>query len=211
MKVLIYSDVHGNLPAFEIMLEKEGRCDRYICLGDLVNYGPWSNECVELALSLPNSSFIMGNHEEAFLLGKYPGTNAMVQAFFEKTWPTFTKHEEIKKFDEYCELDRFICRHTVYNSYVYPDTQITLDQHYLIGHSHYQFRYANNGFDLINAGSVGQNRKYINEINYLVYDSEKQLVTEKSIVYDVDVVIEQMKKQNYPAVCVDYYLKKDRI
>ena len=35
MKILIYSDVHGNLPAFEKMLEIEGVCDGYVCTGIL--------------------------------------------------------------------------------------------------------------------------------------------------------------------------------
>ncbi|MFD0777232.1 metallophosphoesterase family protein [Flavobacterium myungsuense] len=91
MKVLIYSDVHGNLPAFEKMIKKEKACEKYICLGDLVNYGPWSNECVELAISLPNSTLIMGNHEEAFINGFYPGTNPLVQDFFKMTYPSFQK------------------------------------------------------------------------------------------------------------------------
>ena len=81
MKILIYSDVHGNLPAFEKMLKEEGSCDGYICLGDLVNYAPWSNECVDLAISLPNSILIMGNHEKAFINEFYPGTNPLVQDF----------------------------------------------------------------------------------------------------------------------------------
>jgi predicted phosphodiesterase len=98
MKLLVYSDAHGNFPAFELMLKEEGVCDQYICLGDLVNYGPWSNECVELANSLPNSTLLMGNHEEAFITGKYPGSNPMVQAFFENKLPIFT---EIKLINRY--------------------------------------------------------------------------------------------------------------
>ena len=96
MKTLIYSDVHGNLPAFEAVLKDAGRCDQYICLGDLVNYGPWSNECVELALSLPNSVFLMGNHEEAFIQGSYPGNNPLVKSFFEKCHLGFNRINEIK-------------------------------------------------------------------------------------------------------------------
>jgi hypothetical protein len=47
MRILIYSDVHNNLPAFEQMLKEVVHCEAYISLGDLVNYGPWSNECVD--------------------------------------------------------------------------------------------------------------------------------------------------------------------
>jgi hypothetical protein len=33
----------------------------------VVNYGPWSNECVELIENLENSFKVMGNHEEYYL------------------------------------------------------------------------------------------------------------------------------------------------
>ena len=208
MKILIYSDVHGNLPAFQKMLEFEGMCDGYICLGDLVNYGPWGNECVDLAMSLPNSTLIMGNHEEAFINGYYRGENILVQRFFEKTYPKFTKKEVISQFVNELKLDDFICIHTINNTNIYPDTKMSLDANYIIGHSHHQFKYCNNGFTLYNAGSVGQNRKYINEINYLIYDIETKVISMKSVIYDLESLINQMKKEDYPKICIDYYSNK---
>jgi len=210
MKVLIYSDVHGNLPAFEIMLEKEGSCDKYICLGDLVNYGPWSNECVELALSLPNSTIIMGNHEDAFIKGTYSGSNVLVNSFFEKTRPNFTKTQNISQFLNITKLDHFNCTHTINNMCIFPDTKIDLNNNFIIGHSHHQFSHSNNGFILFNSGSVGQNRKFINEINYLIYNTETKSISMKSILYDIEPIISQMKKENYPKICIDYYLEKER-
>lgn len=210
MKVLIFSDVHGNLPAFEIMLATVGSCDKYICLGDLVNYGPWSNECVELALTLPNSIMIMGNHEEAFISGTYPSSNILVNTFFEKTRPNFIKTQKISRFVNDTKLDQYLCTHTINNMYLYPDTQIELNNNYIIGHSHHQFSYSNSGFILLNSGSVGQNRKFINEINYLIYNTETKSVLMESILYDIEPVINQMKKENYPKKCLDYYLKKER-
>lgn len=210
MKILIYSDVHGNLPAFERMLKEEGSCDGYICLGDLVNYAPWSNECVDLAVSLPNSILLMGNHEEAFINGKYPGTNPLVQDFFEMTFSSFKKTEIIKSFAVDSQLDDFICKHTINNSYIFPDTQVNLNNNYIIGHSHHQFEYKNNNFTLYNSGSVGQNRKYINEINYLVYDVELKSITMKSVIYNIDIVINEMKHLSYPIDCINYYFNKSR-
>lgn len=210
MKVLIYSDVHGNLPAFEKMLEKEGYCDKYICLGDLVNYGPWSNECVELAMSLPNSIIIKGNHEEAFIKGKYPGNIELVLSFFKKTRANFTKVQEINRFVNETTLDHFICSHTINDLYIYPDTNIELENNFIIGHSHHQFRYSKNEFVLFNAGSVGQNRKFINEINYLIYNTETKNISMESILYDIEPIIRQMKKENYPKLCIDYYLQKEK-
>ena len=68
MKIAIFSDVHGNLPALEKFLSMvNGKVDGYLCLGDVVNYGPWSNECLELVLNLPNLSIVRGNHEDLFI------------------------------------------------------------------------------------------------------------------------------------------------
>jgi len=208
MKILIYSDVHGNLPAFEKMLKDEKDCEGFVCLGDLVNYGPWSNECVDLAISLPNSIVIMGNHEEAFIDGFYPGTNPLVQDFFKMTYPDFKRNDQIKLFLLETNLDEFVCKHTINDSYIYPDTQIILDNNYIIGHSHHQFEYRNNNFVLYNSGSVGQNRKYINELNYLVYDSDLKSIEMKSALYNLDLVINEMKRLSYPVDCINYYNSK---
>jgi predicted phosphodiesterase len=208
MKILIYSDVHGNLPAFEKMLKIAGSFDGYICLGDLVNYGPWGNECVDLAMSLPNSKLIIGNHEEAFINGFYPGTNTLVQNFFKMTYPNFERNGQIKTFLLQAKLDDFVCRHTINNSYIYPDTQITLDCNYIVGHSHHQFEYKNNEYVLYNTGSVGQNRKFINELNFLVYDSDLKSIEMKSAIYNLDLIINEMKRLSYPEDCISYYFNK---
>ncbi|MDP3312574.1 metallophosphoesterase [Lutibacter sp.] len=208
MKILIYSDVHGNLPAFEKMITLEKNVDGYICLGDLVNYGPWSNECVDLAMSLPNSRVIKGNHEEAFIEGFYRGTNSLVQKFFNITFSNFQRKESIESFLAETILDKFICKHTIRDNYIYPDTQILLDNNYIIGHSHHQFEYKNNNFVLYNAGSVGQNRKYINESNYLIYDTDLKIIEMKSVWYNIDLVINEMKYLSYPIECINYYRNK---
>ena len=210
MRILIYSDVHGNLPAFEKMIALEKSVDGYICLGDLVNYGPWGNECVDLAMALPNSTLIMGNHEEAFINGIYPGTNSLVQDFFEMTYRNFQRQDCLHSFLLETKLGDFICKHTISNIYVYPDTRITLDNNYIIGHSHHQFEYNNNNFRLYNSGSVGQNRKYINELNYLIYDSDLKTIKMKSDIYDLDLLVNEMKSLNYPEDCINYYINKQR-
>lgn len=208
MRWLIYSDVHGNLPAFEKMLKHETSIDSYICLGDLVNYGPWSNECVELAKTLPNSIILMGNHEEFFINGNYGGTNTLVKSFFNLTYPHFKHFEQIKEFITSFELERYQCIHTINNTYIYPDTKAALNNNYVIGHSHYQFIYQNNGYTLYNAGSVGQNRKEINKINYLIYETDSSTMSLKSLEYNIYLLINEMKRLGYPEACIHYYLDK---
>lgn len=210
MRVLVYSDIHGNLPAFETMLKNAGDCDQYICLGDLVNYGPWSNECVDLALSLPNSVIIRGNHEEAFIAGSYPGDNTLVKLFFATTHSDFKRQEQIKAFLNEYILGNYVCTHTILNQYIYPDTSVELAADYIIGHSHHQFKYMSNGHTLYNAGSAGQNRKLINISSYILYDAEKESVTLENVMYDFNLLINEMKARNYPKESIDYYLNKQR-
>jgi diadenosine tetraphosphatase ApaH/serine/threonine PP2A family protein phosphatase len=65
MRVLVLSDVHGNLPALEAVLKDAGPVDAIWNLGDTVGYGPWPNECVARVASLPESLHLSGNHDLA--------------------------------------------------------------------------------------------------------------------------------------------------
>ena len=70
MKCIILSDIHGNLHALQAVLERIARDvqpDACILLGDLIDYGPHSNEVVELIRqqSWPVLANVRGNHEAA--------------------------------------------------------------------------------------------------------------------------------------------------
>lgn len=71
MRIGVISDIHGNLPALKVVLDKFKieECDCIYCLGDTIAIGPFSKECIELLLTLPNIKFVMGNHEEYFVNG----------------------------------------------------------------------------------------------------------------------------------------------
>jgi len=211
MKILIFSDVHGNLPAFEEMIKNEPGVESYICLGDLVNYGPWSNECVSLAKSLKNAILLIGNHEVDFLLGNYSGNNHIAKLFFEFCYPKFNHISAFSSFLESYNFNGYILKHNLAFDVIYPDSEISLDNNYIIGHSHYQFMIKKNGFTLYNTGSVGQNRRYINVIDYLVFYPDKKYFELKNIRYNVEPVIQKMKNMGYPYDCIEYYNEKPRI
>jgi len=48
MKIALFSDIHGNLPALEAVFDdiEKRRPDAIYCLGDLVGYAPWPNEVI---------------------------------------------------------------------------------------------------------------------------------------------------------------------
>ncbi|MCW3110493.1 MAG: metallophosphatase family protein [Segetibacter sp.] len=64
-RIAIFSDVHGNLPALETVLSdiNKRNIDQVYCLGDLVDFAPWTNEVIELIKGL-RISCLMGNHDE---------------------------------------------------------------------------------------------------------------------------------------------------
>ncbi len=69
MRLMIFSDIHGNLAALQSVLNDSAGRDvhRRICLGDLVGYGPYPNECIELIRGLKNCRCLAGNHDVAAL------------------------------------------------------------------------------------------------------------------------------------------------
>ncbi|MBI4198952.1 MAG: metallophosphoesterase family protein [Chloroflexi bacterium] len=67
MQVLIVGDIHGNLEAFQSVLEdarKAGGVGEVWCLGDTVGYGPDPGPCLEL-LQGPGHCTVAGNHDRA--------------------------------------------------------------------------------------------------------------------------------------------------
>lgn len=204
MRTLVFSDVHGNLPALETLLRGES-VDNYIFLGDAVNYGPWSNECVDLINTLYCVK-IMGNHEKTFLSGKYE-TDGLVKRFFEFCYPLFDRFEGIRNWIESYKLDGFIFQHTIWDRIIYPDSHILFNENYIIGHSHHQSYHKSGKNKLYCIGSVGQNRQYINKIDYLIIDDHYEL---KSILYDESIILNEMKARGYPGEFVEYYSNKGR-
>jgi len=65
MKYAIISDIHGNMPALQLVLEdaKQHGVDGYLFAGDYCINAPWFNEVVSCMRSLPNARFIRGNEE----------------------------------------------------------------------------------------------------------------------------------------------------
>lgn len=66
MRYALFSDVHGNLEALEVVIDhlSQLKADRVIFLGDAVGYGPNPNEVCDLIRPLADVS-IIGNHDAA--------------------------------------------------------------------------------------------------------------------------------------------------
>src|SRR5262245_61955421 len=68
-RTIIFGDVHGCYAEWMELLDKvsPGPGDRLISLGDLICKGPSSARTLDLAMSLPNLTCVVGNHELRYL------------------------------------------------------------------------------------------------------------------------------------------------
>ena len=64
MKILIISDIHANLEAFEACMAEAPQYDRVFNLGDVVGYGASPNEVVNKSREL-GGLLVRGNHDKA--------------------------------------------------------------------------------------------------------------------------------------------------
>lgn len=64
MRLGLLGDIHGNLHAFEAVLDEVARLrvDRTVCLGDLVGYNAFPSQCISLARTRCER-IVMGNHD----------------------------------------------------------------------------------------------------------------------------------------------------
>jgi diadenosine tetraphosphatase ApaH/serine/threonine PP2A family protein phosphatase len=66
----LISDIHANLEAFEAVLAELAGVEAYLCLGDIVGYGPDPSACVRRVQQLPGLACVVGNHDLA-AAGRY--------------------------------------------------------------------------------------------------------------------------------------------
>lgn len=212
MKVAVFSDVHANLIALEQFVRStQDVVDEYLCLGDVVNYGPWNDQCFDIIMSLPGITVLEGNHERLFL-----GTEdidhemPLVQDFFHHSNAFFSRKDLISDLPRHCQLGTFKCLHTIGDCSIYPYTSIDIACNHMIGHSHHQFQIERSGFMLVNPGSIGQNRKWIDMLDYLIIDLESREIQMQSEPYDFDLFLSELRQRHYPENCIAYYANKPR-
>jgi predicted phosphodiesterase len=75
MRLAVLSDIHSNLPALEAVLKQvtAAGVDTLCCLGDIVGYGPFPNECIALVREQA-AAVVKGNHDSG-VLGETPPTD----------------------------------------------------------------------------------------------------------------------------------------
>lgn len=212
MSIGVIADVHANLLALDAVLAEgdASGVERWICLGDLVGYGPQPRECLERCADR-EIACILGNHEARLLGLPTARFNEMAEFAIEFAAAQIgaAGRSQLRGFATTIDVDgeALFCHGSPADRDVYLFTlsqlQAVIDEsaHPLIfcGHTHQQ--YAFDGvelwtgpaeFDLrrrrpllVNGGSVGQPRDGDPRAAYAVWDRSSRRLYMRRVSYDV--------------------------
>jgi putative phosphoesterase len=179
MKLLILSDIHGNWPALQSIVNAEFDADQILCLGDLVDYGPEPAACVAWAMQERSKArFIQGNHDWGVALRKDPRSSppfrrltVSTQAFsIQALTPAMLQFlRELKPMDSFEMLGkRCVACHAAPSDPLFRylrTTQKDLENeisvagtpdYLFFGHTHWPLLQRIGRTTIVNPGSVGQ-------------------------------------------------------
>ena len=231
MRHAIFSDIHGNLPALESVLDdmSTAQVDSYFCLGDVVGYGAYPDECVELVRDL-GCLTVAGNHDFA-VLGKISIQHFNKMAKKSTLWTRDTLTTDSLEFlgnlplvEEYGEIS--LVHGSLYSPELFDYIQNSYDAYLslcktpgrlcFIGHSHIPVAFVQDPFItysleteievpkegkiLVNVGSVGQPRDQTPQACDVGYDDETNTISIRRTKYDIERAIDGIQEKGLPSV-----------
>lgn len=211
MILSVISDIHGNLPALEAVLEDvPDDVDKLVCLGDVVGYGPWPVECVA-QVKAHCSTIVQGNHDrevadpdgytdnEQAMAGLYYAREQLQDADIE--WlQSLSRRTEILGgrvllvHDHPETIDRYVTPRS------FPEVRPYLDDYdaALLGHTHLQHEAVIDDRLILNPGSVGQPRDGDSRAAYAVVDTDNWETDLRRVEYDIGRVQEKVEEAGLP-------------
>jgi diadenosine tetraphosphatase ApaH/serine/threonine PP2A family protein phosphatase len=148
MRYLILSDIHSNLLALEAVLEDAPSGLPVWCLGDIVGYGPYPNECIQRVRGL-EAACVVGNHDWA-AMGKLDVRDFNLDAQRSVLWTQrqltpasleYLEHLPLRLIEGAFTLVHGSPREPIWEYILYPSTaranfeHLSTD-HCLVGHTH---------------------------------------------------------------------------
>lgn len=213
MKLLVISDIHGNMQALDAVMSIAH--DEVICLGDIVDYGPSPGECIDL-LDKQGIPTIMGNHDNAVAFRMECGCGYEYKHLSvstrEYTWNVLNERQLgfLKKLP--FSLERVENGRKLYFThgsplsfydYIKPDTPEEVIRGYIngldadfifVGHSHTPFVRKIGDVTLVNPGSVGQPKDEDNRASCAVFDTDTLRTEIIRVRYDMETVCDNIRK-----------------
>ncbi|MBS3816143.1 MAG: metallophosphoesterase family protein [Candidatus Thermoplasmatota archaeon] len=211
MKTLLISDIHGNYEALKGVLREEN-WDKIYCMGDIVDYGPSNQKCVEL-IKKKADLVVRGNHDNAAAFGVDCGCGYEIKDLSQEVRKITVEDISEESKDYLRELpmtestEKYFLTHASKDDlykYLKPDTSEDefegfkdLDQDIvLLGHTHIPMDREIDGKRYINPGSLGQPRDGDTRAAYAVLEDDE--ITFERLKYDIETVIEKMREKDYP-------------
>ncbi len=218
MKLLLIADIHANYEALQTVLKVPH--DRVICLGDIVDYGPDPDKCIDL-LRKEKIPTIRGNHDNAVAFKvdcqcgyKYKHLSVATREY---TWGILddSRMEYLQKLPlvhrEEIDGKRLFITHASPRSiyeYIKPETpdediqamlaepMEPIDAEFLVvGHSHIPLVRKLGDMTIINPGSVGQPRDGDTRAGCAVFDTETGEVELLRLEYDIEAVCKKIEER----------------
>jgi putative phosphoesterase len=211
MRILLISDIHGNYEALQTVLKVPH--DKAICLGDIVDYGPDPDRCIDV-MRKKEIPTIRGNHDNAVAFKvdcqcgyRYKHLSIATREY---TWEILDRSEieYLQKLPPLIkeEVDRkkLYLTHASPRSmfeYIRPETpeeeirnmvdeamEPVEAEFLVVGHSHIPMNRKLSNLTIINPGSVGQPRDRDNRASCAVFDTVSGGVEFLRLEYDIDAV-----------------------
>lgn len=208
MRVAAISDIHGNLPAFESVLDDLPAVDAMLCAGDVVGYNPWPRACIEIVRDRGIST-VSGNHDRAVARATGFGFNPQAKAGVEYARDQLSDAdlEWLASLPTSRRLhdDRVRVVHghpDDSDRYTFPSAFVSdlLEEEdvLVMGHTHVQHVESFDAGIVLNPGSVGQPRDGDPRAAYAIIDLGEDEVTLHRVEYDVDRVRSAITEAGLP-------------
>jgi len=212
MRVGLISDVHGNLPALEAVLDDMPPVDDVVCAGDVVGYNPWPRECLERVRAV-SSLVVQGNHDRNVETPRRYEGNEMAHAGLELAQEELSDEQREwlanrpKRTEFAGGAYRLVHSHpdpARLGSYVrpaqFPKMRPYLDDHagLVLGHTHIQHEATIDGRLVVNPGSVGQPRDNDPRAAYAILDTDADSVELRRVAYPVERAQEFAERVGLP-------------
>ncbi len=235
MKFAILSDIHSNLEALQVVLEhtQQQKCTQYVCLGDVVGYGPNPSECLEIirAMDCPT---VMGNHDE-YCAGEMDLTGFNPMAADAIKWTRRQLNEEQRTWLRNLKYTRHVESFTIVHAtldlpekwaYVFDKLAAAASLNYqhtavcFNGHTHVPIAFVRGPAGIqgglyskikievgkkyfINIGSIGQPRDRNPKASYVTFDLINNIIEIHRLDYDIPKTQKKIHAAGLPQSLAD--------